>query len=371
MRRGSIAYAIVLAAVLLLCGCAADGPQHRSLTAVWQDMASRQGAGATVASQSAPTARPSSGTPTKEDAGASASQSAITPEIQAVAETIQGENDFDRLYQAMKYIIEHFAYDPQLNTRQFGRTAQELFTTRTLGGCSDYALAGLALFRAMNIPSMLVLTASLDWIERHRNNPLSVVYGHSFIEVLIGERWYLVDPNHFVLYERYNPAEPFYPRKEVFLCRGYDFWDLGLRSQEQAWELLLAKATASPPVYREPSLRERFTVKFNMPRLFTGLGDILSRNRNDFLALKRYSRALEYDPGYAPAYVNRAEVYLRLSKYSDALRDLDQAQTLDPRNARVYYFRGLAYKGLGDMARMQENLQRAAALGVHDAEPVQ
>ena len=192
------------------------------------------------------------------------SQSDVTPRIRDIALALPGDDAFERLAAAMRLIIEDFAYDPWYNNRQFTRTADQLFQDRTLGGCSDYALVGLALFRAMGYPSLLVVTASDDWIKRYRENALSLVYGHSFIEVLVDGRWYLVDPNHFNFFENYNPEEPWYPRNELFIARGYDFWDLGLRSTADAKQLLTAFALETTLQWRDPSMREKFKLHFDL-----------------------------------------------------------------------------------------------------------
>lgn len=294
------------------------------------------------------------------------SQSDVTDRIRDVALTIRGRDDFERLAAAMRMIIEDFAYDPWMNRQQFTRTADQLFQDRTLGGCSDYALVGLALFRAMGYPSLLVLTASHDWIERYRRNNLSLVYGHSFIEVLVGGRWYLVDPNHFNFFEHYNPKEPYYPRNELFITRGYDFWDIGLRSTEDAKKLLTSFALENKLGWRSPSMREKFKLHFDLPNLFTGLGNVLASHEHEWLALKRYNQALTHDKKYVPAYIGRAAVRIRQGQHEAALEDLNKALDLDPTNAEAYYYRGLVRKALGDLPGMTSDLSRAAVKGVQN-----
>ncbi len=288
------------------------------------------------------------------------SQSEVTPRILEVAAGIQGRDDFERLGAAMRLIIEDFAYDPWLNRKQFSRTADQIFQDRTLGGCSDYALVGLALFRAMGYPSLLVLTASYDWVERYRENNLSLVYGHSFIEVLVNGRWYLIDPNHFNFFENYNPEEPYYPRNELFVTRGYDFWDIGVRSTDDVTKLLTFFAVETGLVWRSPSMREKFQLHFDLPDLFTGLGNVLASHRHDWLALKRYNQALVHDPKHVPAYIGRAAVRIHQGDNLVALKDLNKALELDPDNTEAYYYRGLVRKALGDLSGMNSDLDRAA-----------
>lgn len=46
-----------------------------------------------------------------------------------------------------------------------------------------------------------------------------------------------------------------------------------------------------------------------------------------------YTQAIEFDPGYAPAYLKRGTAKRRLRRYDDAIVDLDQAIALAPEDA--------------------------------------
>ena len=82
-------------------------------------------------------------------------QTPPSPVIAQAAQAIPGKTDLERLQNAMKYVGEHLAYDPSGNATQFDRTAPQIFTDMTLGGCSEFALAQLALVRAMGYPDRL------------------------------------------------------------------------------------------------------------------------------------------------------------------------------------------------------------------------
>ena len=119
-------------------------------------------------------------------------QTAPSPAIEAAAAAVRdaaGPGDFNRLLAAMRYVGEHLAYDALGSRDQFRRDAATLFRERTLDGCSDFALAQLALFRALGYPSRLVLTMNAKWLARYRDNPLALPNGHSFIEVWVDGRW--------------------------------------------------------------------------------------------------------------------------------------------------------------------------------------
>lgn len=281
--------------------------------------------------------------------------------IQKMAQRIRQtrHTDLERMRLALGLLVQEFAYDPAYASKQFTRTAEELFESRILGGCSDYALAGLALFRAMGYPCMLVVTVSSKWLERRKETPLAVGYGHSFIEVLFEGRWHLADPNHFTLYDNYAPHEHFYPHKELFMARGYDFRELGLDSIAAAQAMLEHQASLPPRQWRPPSMTKRLKVELDLPALFVGLGDILAET-NDFLALKRYTRALDFNPDYAPAYLARGRLHLHKGRLLQALADLDRAARLAPDVAEIFALRAEVYRRQGQLELMRKDLQRAA-----------
>ncbi|MBW2170285.1 MAG: transglutaminase domain-containing protein, partial [Deltaproteobacteria bacterium] len=107
-------------------------------------------------------------------------QSAITPRIEAEARKITGKNRRERLFKAMRHVWQYFSYDRWFKTRAFMRTADELYESRVLGGCSDYALAEITMFRALGIPARMVVTANVDWIYQYLRNDLTMTEGHSF-----------------------------------------------------------------------------------------------------------------------------------------------------------------------------------------------
>jgi len=155
-------------------------------------------------------------------------QSEVTPAISAVASQITGLNRRERLYGAIDYIHENFTYDNWYSDKAFTLRADELFKSGILGGCSDYALVAVTLFRALEIPARVVLTANADWMRAHRKNKLLIFTGHVFVEAYLEDRWCLVDPTYRAVFLNYDPESPNYPRKERFCLRGRDYWELGI-----------------------------------------------------------------------------------------------------------------------------------------------
>jgi hypothetical protein len=180
-------------------------------------------------------------------------QSTVTPRIEAEAKKISGKTRRERLFKAMRYMWQYFAYDRWLKTQAFMRTADELYESRVLGGCSDYALAQITLFRALRIPARMVVTANVDWIYQYLKNPLTMTEGHSFIEVFLEDRWYLVDSTYRYFFSEYNPGLPSCPHGEYFCRRGIDFWDIGIKSLEDMDRILRDVALNYRGDFREPA----------------------------------------------------------------------------------------------------------------------
>jgi tetratricopeptide (TPR) repeat protein len=65
-------------------------------------------------------------------------------------------------------------------------------------------------------------------------------------------------------------------------------------------------------------------------------------------AAQAYTKAIQLDPKFLPAYEQRAEDYLNLKQYPQALRDFGMVLTLDPENHTAYADRGLAKLETGD-----------------------
>jgi len=60
-------------------------------------------------------------------------------------------------------------------------------------------------------------------------------------------------------------------------------------------------------------------------------------------ALRDFNNALEINPDYVNALVNRGSAYTLLSKYNDALKDFNHALEIDNKQAEIYNLRGEIY----------------------------
>lgn len=155
-------------------------------------------------------------------------QSIITPAILQEARQITGKSRRERLFSAKAHLLSGFTYDPERNPAAFEISAEDLFSDRILGGCSDYALVEVTLYRAVGIPSRLVLTVNVDWMLQQPADPPALAEGHCFVEVYLENRWHLVDPTFRWLFSEYNPESSYFPHGEYLFKRGKDFWDMGI-----------------------------------------------------------------------------------------------------------------------------------------------
>lgn len=68
------------------------------------------------------------------------------------------------------------------------------------------------------------------------------------------------------------------------------------------------------------------------------------------MAFMIYERLIETTPGFIKAYEKKAELFIKLSHYSDAIPLLNQMVKINPNNAKAYESLGNCYKKLGKKA---------------------
>jgi transglutaminase-like putative cysteine protease len=180
-------------------------------------------------------------------------QSQMTQMIVDVAAGLDANTRRERMLKAVDFVWEYFEYDNREAHLSFTRTADQLFRNKVLGGCSDYALVQATLFRALNIPSRLVLTADVEWMGKYKTNKLYMTRGHVFIEVYLEDAWYLVDTAYRTFYIDYRPEQRNYPRDLYYVFRGADYWELGIRSVRDVDRLFKPFALQFDPALYEPA----------------------------------------------------------------------------------------------------------------------
>ena len=79
-------------------------------------------------------------------------------------------------------------------------------------------------------------------------------------------------------------------------------------------------------------------------------------------AMREYSRAIELDPKYAFAYINRGNIYSNKNDYDLAITDYTRAIELDPKSVSAYNNRGNAYYRKNDHDRAITDYNKAIEL---------
>ena len=92
----------------------------------------------------------------------------------------------------------------------------------------------------------------------------------------------------------------------------------------------------------------------------------LSSNYQD--AVWAFTRAIDLDPNYVLAYIDRGSSYLMLSQYENAIKDETTAIEMTP-IPMAYNIRGLAYYGLGQFDQAVADYQTAISLDPRFARP--
>lgn len=98
-----------------------------------------------------------------------------------------------------------------------------------------------------------------------------------------------------------------------------------------------------PPVYEAPAAK---TAETHMEQglQYANLGA-------HGAAIEEFSGALNINPAYTLAYINRGIAYFFQKDYNKAIADYTQAIRLNPNHAQAYYNRGIAYRNNNDYDR--------------------
>ena len=100
------------------------------------------------------------------------------------------------------------------------RTAAEIFVSGVSYGCTDHALATLALLKEKGVKAQYIEAFARKWLEQGGEN----VEGHVFIEVEIDGHIYIIDAERASIMKWYN--------RYVVYKKGNDSWDIGIENFE-------------------------------------------------------------------------------------------------------------------------------------------
>ena len=80
-------------------------------------------------------------------------------------------------------------------------------------------------------------------------------------------------------------------------------------------------------------------------------------------AIADFTNALEINPKYVDAYINRGIAHANKGEYDQAISDYTKALEIDPKGKDVYYNRGVAYYFKRTYDKSLENIEKAQELG--------
>ncbi len=66
-------------------------------------------------------------------------------------------------------------------------------------------------------------------------------------------------------------------------------------------------------------------------------------------AIENFTRAIEEEPQYIEAYLQRGLAHYKNDDFENAIKDFDQVLNIDPDQSLVYIYKGFAYRKLGDI----------------------
>jgi tetratricopeptide (TPR) repeat protein len=80
-------------------------------------------------------------------------------------------------------------------------------------------------------------------------------------------------------------------------------------------------------------------------------------------AIRDYNRAIELDPNYSGAYMNKGVVYARMGQYDQAISNISRGIDIDPKNGEMYFNRAVAYFYKHEYDKAWDDVNKAESLG--------
>jgi len=82
-----------------------------------------------------------------------------------------------------------------------------------------------------------------------------------------------------------------------------------------------------------------------------------------FIALRKYTEAIQIEPENAQGYLKRSSCYYRLNMYPDSLNDANMAVKLDPTNEKGYLRKGIAAFALEEFETARDSFKSGVKIG--------
>ncbi|MEM0372238.1 MAG: transglutaminase-like domain-containing protein [archaeon] len=155
-------------------------------------------------------------------------QTKATPYIKKIAEKFKG-NNLNTCVSIVEWLLEtvKLENDKKIKSRVFRkRTAEKIIKDGFGTGCSDFALAFIALARAKGIPTKYVEGISMKWLDKSDAS----LEGHVWAEVFANNNWYIIDAINSTIHFRRKEGKLSNPSGYIVLDKGLDSWSLGIKS---------------------------------------------------------------------------------------------------------------------------------------------
>ena len=107
---------------------------------------------------------------------------------------------------------------------------------------------------------MFVHSVHIGWAHTAKNTtgPFKGKYrGHTFLELYLDGAWFLLDPTAGILWQGYDPTDPFLPDDYVVQFKGADMWAFGIKGSSALHESMLDFALDfDAKAYQKPKCRQ-------------------------------------------------------------------------------------------------------------------
>lgn len=224
-------------------------------------------------------------------------QTEFTIDMRRIAELVNNSKNRTTIKEIYNLIVANTRSDRPQGFPIFESTAQSILTTGVATGCTDFAIAFATIARIKGIPSVIVDSAEIKWIEHGAS--LHSVTGHFFVEVLLDGEWYLVDSTAGKMYIMYDRNNWFLPDGFIAFSKELSVLDTG--ATEQTHNTLQRVAFWGRdidyinPDYALYNLRYEKLLK-HFKEEFSALNLIIDKERIDFGSYRGNIETVNADP---------------------------------------------------------------------------
>jgi len=167
----------------------------------------------------------------------SGQQTAPSREMCRVLKGLRSEDDYTRLWKTISYMtarVQRFEGRGFKGGRDLlvARSAGQIYSSGWRKGCIETAAVMAGMLRAVGFSVVFVHGVLVDWMysrfQEIQGQVRTKYKGHTFLEISMEGRKYLIDSAQFMMYYPYVSQNPNLPRGYVVQYKGADLWSLGI-----------------------------------------------------------------------------------------------------------------------------------------------